>query len=87
MFFKKNTYTLLVFSNPLYANIRHDPRVEYNLQKSEHSEHQWSWRFWGVLTGCSILRRLLGLNKHLAWLKIDFNAAKIITVQDYNKKD
>ena len=28
----------------------------------------------------------MGSKEHLDWLKIDFNTAKIITVQDYNKK-
>ena len=32
---------------PIYANIRHDPRSEYNQQKSECNEHQWSWGVWG----------------------------------------
>ena len=27
---------------------------------------------------------MLGFKEHLDWLKIDFNAAKIITVQNYN---
>ena len=31
----------------LYANIRHDLRSEYNWEKSEHCEHQWSWVVWG----------------------------------------
>ena len=29
------------------------------------------------------LRKFLGSKKHLNWLKIDLNAAKIITIQDY----
>ena len=28
--------------------------------------------------------KFLGFKEHLDWLKIDFNAAKIITVQNYN---
>ena len=31
----------------LYANIRHDLRNEYDWQKSECSQHQWSWGVWG----------------------------------------
>ena len=30
-----------------------------------------------------VLRKLSGSKEHLDWLKIDLNAAKIITVQDY----
>ena len=37
----------------------------------------------GVL-GWNTLRNFLGSEDHLDWPKIDFNAAKIITVQDYN---
>ena len=33
--------------------------------------------------GQSPLRNFLGSKKHLDWLKIDLNAAKIITVQEY----
>ena len=33
--------------------------------------------------GQSPLRKLLGSNKNLDWLKTDLNAAKIITAQDY----
>ena len=32
--------------------------------------------------GWSSLRKFLGSKEHLDWLKIDLNAAKIITVQD-----
>ena len=31
--------------------------------------------------------KFLGSKEHLDWLKIYFNAAEIITVQDYNKKN
>ena len=50
-FFLKHTCALLVFfqSGALYANIRHDPKSEYNQRISERSEHQ---RTWGVC-GCS----------------------------------
>ena len=30
----------------LHANIRHDPRSEYNQQESEHSECQRGWVVW-----------------------------------------
>ena len=77
----------------LFANIRHGPRSEYNQWKSECSERQWSWGVWrcsetpaGVLVGWSTLRKFLGSKGYLDWLKIDFNAAEIITVQDYKKK-
>ena len=33
--------------------------------------------------GQNPLRKLLGSKEHLDWLKIDLNAAKVITVQDY----
>ena len=36
--------------------------------------------------GWSTLTKFLGSKEHLDWFKIDFNATKIITVQDYNKK-
>ena len=36
------------------------------------------------VSGRSKLRKFLGFKEHLDWLKIDFNAAKIITVQNYN---
>ena len=46
--------------------------------------------FWGCFEplsrdfrGQSPLRKLLGSKKHLDWLKIYLNAAKIITVQEY----
>ena len=29
------------------------------------------------------LRKFLGFKEHLNWLKIDLNAAEIITIQDY----
>ena len=32
------------------------------------------------------LRKFLGSKEHLDWLKIDYNAAEITTVQDYNKE-
>ena len=86
-------------SGVLYANIRHDPRSEYNQQKSEHNKRQWSCGGggggglggWGCsgnpsggFRGQSTLRKSLGSKKHIDWLKIDFNAAEIITVQDNN---
>ena len=37
----------LLQSGALYANIRHDPRSEYNWQKSERGKCQWSWEVWG----------------------------------------
>ena len=36
-----------------------------------------------VLGGRAPLRKFLGSKEHLKWLKIDLNAAKVITVQDY----
>ena len=33
--------------------------------------------------GQNALRKLSGSKEHLDWLKIDLNAAKIITIQDY----
>ena len=32
------------------------------------------------------LKKLAGSKEHLDWLKIDLNAAKIITAQDYKQK-
>ena len=58
---------------PLYANIRHDPRSEYNPWKNEHSEHQQNWGVGYVLRPqCfrwqSPLRLFLGSKEHLDWL-------------------
>ena len=36
--------------------------------------------------GWGMLRKFLGSKEHLDLLKIDFNVAEIIIVQDYNKK-
>ena len=67
----------------LYANTRHDLRSEYNCWKSEHSELGKLGVFWD----CSgSLRKFLGSKEHLVWLKIDLNAAEIITVQNYKHK-
>ena len=62
----------------LYANIRHDPRSEYNRWKSERSKCQWNgdFRWW------SFLRKFLGPKEHLDWLQIDLNVAEVITVED-----
>ena len=40
-----------------------------------------SWRF----RGQSFLTKFLGSKEHLDWLKIDLDAAKISTVQDYKR--
>ena len=40
------------------------------------------WTSVGVLG----VGKSLGFKEHLNWLKIDFDAAEIITVEDYNKK-
>ena len=70
-------------SGALCATITH-PRGEYNQQKSECSEHQWSWGVWGCSeTPTGPLRKFLGFKEHLNWLKIYLNAAEIITIQDY----
>ena len=37
-------------------------------------------------SGQSPLRKFLGCKEHLDWLKIDLNAVKTITVQDYKGK-
>ena len=34
-------------SGALYANIRQDPKSEYNQRTSERSERQRSWGVWG----------------------------------------
>ena len=41
---------------------------------------------WGF-KGRSALRKFLRSKEHLDWLKIDLNAAEIITVQDYKQKN
>ena len=64
--------------------ITHDSRSEYNWQKSECSERQWRWGVCGSSeTPAGPLRKFLGSKEHLNWLKIDLNAAKITTIQDY----
>ena len=71
-------------SGALYATITHDPRNEYNQEKSECSKCQWSWGVWGCSeTPVGPLRKFLGSKEHLNWLKVDLNAAGIITIQDY----
>ena len=64
----------------LYATITHNPRSEYNWQKSQHSECQQSQGVWE----CSATP--VGSKEHLDWLKVDVNAAEIITIQDYKYK-
>ena len=48
---------------------------------------RWVWGCFEPLSrgfrGQSPLRNFLGSKKHLDWLKIYLNAAKIITVQEY----
>ena len=63
----------------LYATITHDPRREYNWQKSECSERQRSLGVWG----CSEIpagppRKFSGSKEHLNWIKIDLNSGEII---------
>ena len=71
-------------SDALYATITHNLRSEYNRQKSECSKHQQRWGVWGCSeTPPGPLRKFLGSKEYLNWLKIDLNAAKIITIQDY----
>ena len=71
-------------SSALYTTIAHDPRSEYNRQESECSEHQQNWGVWGCSeTSEEPLRKFLGAKEHLNWVKIDLNATKIITIQDY----
>ena len=66
-------------SGALYATITHDPRSEYNWQKSECSECQRSLGVWGCSeTPVGPLRKLSGSKEHLNRLKIDLNAGKII---------
>ena len=71
-------------SGGLYATITHNPRSEYNLQKSECGKRQWSWGVWVCSeTPAGPLRKCLRSKEHLNWLKVDLNAAEIITIQDY----
>ena len=71
-------------SGALYATITHDTRSEYNQQKSECRECQWSWGVWICSeTPAGPLRTFLSSEEHLNWLKIDLNAAEIITIRDY----
>ena len=53
-------------------------------RKNGCSKRQWSWGVWRCSeTPVGLLRKFLGCKEHLNWLKIDFNAAEIITIQDY----
>ena len=68
----------------LCGTITHDPKNEYNQQKSKCSERQWSWGFWGCSeTAVGLLRKFSGSKEYLNWLKIDLNAAEIIAIEDY----
>ena len=63
----------------LYATITHDPRSEYNWQKSKCSKRQRSWGVWGCSeTPAGPLKKISGSKEHLNWLEIDLNAAEII---------
>ena len=69
---------------------RHDPRSKYNQWRSKHSKCQPSCKISrcseplsGCFKGWHPLIKSLGSKKHLDWLKIDSNAAKKFTVQDY----
>ena len=42
------------------------------------------WDLSGGFRRWSTLRKILEFNENLDWLKIDFNAVEVITVQDYN---
>ena len=73
---------------------RHDPRSKHQVQRGKASavsvNRSGSLRGWWCyetlsrdFRGQSPLRELLGSKKHLDWLKINLNKAKIITAQDY----
>ena len=56
------------------------------------SQRQRSWGIWGryeslidSFRGRSPLRKFLDSKERLNWLKIDLNAAEIITVQDFKR--
>ena len=53
-------------------------KTKYDTDKSELEIKIIALRF-----SARVLRKLSGSKEHLDWLKIDLNAAKIITVQDY----
>ena len=61
---------------------RHDPKSKHQ-SKNKRSKHQRSKGLWA---GWGDLRKLLGSKDYQDWLKIDLNAAKIITVQDYKHR-
>ena len=52
-------------------------KTKYDTDKSELEIKIIALRF-----SARVLRKLSGSKEHLDWLKIDLNAAKIITVQD-----
>ena len=71
---------------------RHAPKIKYNWPKNEFSEHPRSWEIWRFsetpakgFRGRSALRKFLGSKEHADWLKIELNAASIITVQLLNE--
>ena len=53
-------------------------KTKYDTDKSELEKKIIALRL-----SARVLRKLSGSKEHLDWLKIDLNAAKIITVQDY----
>ena len=53
-------------------------KTKYDTDKSE-----LEMKIIALRLSARVLRKLSGSKEHLDWLKIDLNAAKIITVQDY----
>ena len=63
------------------CTITHDPRSEYNGRKVSVASVNRAGGVWGCSeTPAGSLRKFLGSKDHLNWLKIDFNAAEIISI-------
>ena len=92
LFFKKSAYALLVFLSWLPFMQISGIILGVNIisRKVSLASANGAWWFKGVLRlqpgffwGQNTLRKFFGSKEHLVWLKIHFNLAKMITVQNY----
>ena len=85
---KKNAYALLVFFNRVpYIQLSYMiPGVNIIDRKVNVASVNRAGGVWGCSeTLVGPLRKFLGSKEHLNWLKIDLNAAEIISIQDYKQ--
>ena len=75
---KKTVYDKLVAKINNIDISRFILKTKYDTDKSE-----LEIKIIALRLSARVLRKLSGSKEHLDWLKIDLNAAKIITVQDY----